>query len=39
MEPDKDHICHLSFCFVFCYKKKSAADAHEIICERIMNML
>jgi len=31
MEPDKEHICH---CLLFrFYQKKSAADAHRIICE------
>jgi len=31
MEPDKEHIRHyLLFCF---HQKKSAADAHRIICE------
>ena len=31
MEPDKEHIRH---CFLFCFhQKKTAADAHRIICE------
>jgi len=31
MEPDKEHIRH---CLLFCFhQKKSAADAHRIICE------
>jgi len=30
MESVKEHIC---YCLLFCFQKKSAADAHRIICE------